>query len=580
MNKAVFLLTFLTIAHFSYCQKNLETVFEKSSGKETATYDETTTYYHSLDTSSPYVKVVEKGLTDSGKPLHLVILDIDQDFDFKESRDKGKFILLINNGIHPGEPDGIEACKMLLRDYVADPSKQSLLENIVIGVIPVYNIGGAQNRNSHSRANQNGPVEYGFRGNARNFDLNRDFIKSDTRNALSFYEIFHEVKPDMFIDTHVSNGADYQYGITHLATQHNKIGGDLGVYIENKFTPDLEAKMKAKGSEITPYVNVFNTTPDEAGFTQFLDGARYSTGYTTLFHTLGFMIETHMLKPFDMRVKATYRFIESMIELAKEQGENIQALRKERAKFFIPGNLHSIAWKLDRSEPKQIDFKGYVGEQKESEVTGQTRLFYDVNQPFTKTIPYYNTFVSAAEVQIPLGYAIPQGWHQVIERLKLNQVPFKKLTSDSAINVEAYRIEKFNTSSSPYEGHYPHNRVEVSKKKKTIDLRAGDYIFFVDQATGRYLVETLEPEAPDSFFNWNFFDTILQQKEYFSPYVFEDVAKELLESNDALRTAFEKKKAEDKEFANSWYAQLDYIYKNSPYYESAHLQYPVYRIVE
>lgn len=578
MNKALFLFALLLITHFSYAQQNLETEFEKSNGKETATYDETITYYHSLDTSSPYVKVVEKGLTDSGKPLHLVILDLDQDFDFEKSRDKGKFILFINNGIHPGEPDGIEACKMLLRDYMADPSKQSLLKDIVIGVIPVYNIGGALNRNSHSRANQNGPVEYGFRGNARNFDLNRDFIKADTKNTRSFYEIFHEVKPDMFIDTHVSNGADYQYSITHLATQHNKMGGDLGAYIENKFTPNLEAKMKAKGSEITPYVNVFNSTPDEAGFTQFLDGARYSTGYTTLFHTLGFMIETHMLKPFDVRVKASYSFIESMIELANEQGENIQVLRKERAKFFSPGNLHPIAWKLDRSEPKQIEFKGYVGEQQESEVTGQMRLFYDVNQPFTKTIPYYNTFVPAAEVEIPFGYVIPQGWHQVIERLKLNQVPFKQLTSDSTINVEAYRIEKFNTSSSPYEGHYPHNRVEISKEKKEVSLMAGDYIFYVDQAAGRYLVETLEPEAPDSFFNWNFFDTILQQKEYFSPYVFEDVAKELLASDEALRSAFEKKKAEDKEFANSWYAQLDYIYKNSPYYESAHMQYPVFRI--
>jgi len=580
MNKALFLFALLLIAHLSSAQQNLETVFEKSNGKETATYDETITYYHSLDTSSPYVKVVEKGLTDSGKPLHLVILDFEQDFDFEKSRDKGKFIIFINNGIHPGEPDGIEACKMLLRDYVADSSKQALLKDIVIGVIPVYNIGGALNRNSHSRANQNGPVEYGFRGNARNFDLNRDFIKADTKNARSFYEIFHEVKPDMFIDTHVSNGADYQYSITHLATQHNKVGGDLGAYIENKFTPDLEAKMKTKGSEITPYVNVFNSTPDEAGFTQFLDGARYSTGYTTLFQTLGFMIETHMLKPFDVRVKATYSFIESMIELANEQGENIQVLRKERAKFFSPGNLHPIAWKLDRSEPKQIEFKGYVGEQQESEVTGQMRLFYDVNQPFTKTIPYYNTFVPAAEVEIPLGYVIPQGWHQVIERLKLNQVPFKQLSSDSTINVEAYRIEKFNTSSSPYEGHYPHNRVEISREKKTLDLRAGDYIFYVDQATGRYLVEALEPEAPDSFFNWNFFDTILQQKEYFSPYVFEDTAKKLLASNDALRTAFEKKKAEDKEFANSWYAQLDYIYKNSPYYERAHMQYPVYRLVK
>ena len=69
----------------------------------------------------------------------------------------------------------------------------------------------ALNRNSTTRTNQNGPESYGFRGNARNYDLNRDFIKSDTKNAKTFAQIFHLVQPDVFIDNHVSNGADYQY---------------------------------------------------------------------------------------------------------------------------------------------------------------------------------------------------------------------------------------------------------------------------------------------------------------------------------------------------------------------------------
>jgi len=578
MNKAL-IATLLLLSQLTYGQESLKTAFEISNGKQTGTYDKTIAYYHSLATSSPFIKIEEKSKTDCGKPLHLVILDLDEDFDFDVSRSKNKTIVFINNGIHPGEPDGIEASKMLLRDYLADDSKKALLKNTVIAVIPIYNIGGALNRNEHSRANQVGPESYGFRGNARNFDLNRDFIKADTENAKSFYQIFHEVNPDIFIDTHVSNGADYQYSITHLATQHSKMGGDLGEYIENKFTPDLEAKMKAKGSEITPYVNVFNTTPDDSGFSQFMDGARYSTGYTTLFHTLGFMIETHMLKPFDVRVDATYKFLESVIELANEQGENIKTLRKSREEYFKPGNLHPVTWRLDRSEPRQIEFKGYEGEKKESEVTGQMRLSYDRSKPFKKTVPYYNNFAPGVEVEIPIAYIIPQGWHEVIDRLKLNEVAFKQFKNDTTISVESYTIDKFNTSSSPYEGHYPHKQTSVLKEKKEVEFRKGDYIFYTQQFAGRYLVETLEPEATDSFFNWNFFDTILQQKEYFSPYVFEDVALELLNENDALRTAFEQRKEEDKEFAQNWYAQLDFIYKQSQYHEEAYMQYPVYRLV-
>ena len=96
----------------------------------------------------------------------------------------------------------------------------------------------------------------------------------------------------------------------------------------------------------------------------------------------------------------------------------------------------------------------------------------------------------------------------------------------------------------------------------------------------RYLLETLEPEAVDSFFNWNFFDSVLQQKEGFSPYVFEDLALTILTENPALRDSLELKKQEDEIFSQNWYAQLEWIHKNSKYYEVAHLQYPVYRVLK
>ena len=145
-----------------------------------------------LDAYFETIHMQEMGLTDSGKPLHIIIYSSDKDFSFTSDKTK----ILINNGIHPGEPDGIDASMSLIRDLALNKIKTS--RNTQIIVIPVYNIGGMLNRNSSSRANQNGPEAYGFRGNARNFDLNRDFIKSDTRNAKSFQQIFHLIQPDIF----------------------------------------------------------------------------------------------------------------------------------------------------------------------------------------------------------------------------------------------------------------------------------------------------------------------------------------------------------------------------------------------
>ena len=551
------------------------TVFEKSEGLETATYHETIQYYKDLADRYSEISIREIGDTDSGKPLHIVTLNMNGSSDNFEDLHQNNRILFINNGIHPGESDGIDATMMLYRDLVQ--GKIEAPKNTVIVTIPIYNVGGSLNRNSTTRTNQNGPKEYGFRGNARNYDLNRDFIKADTKNARTFAQIFHLVQPDVFIDNHVSNGADYQYTLTHLFTQHNKLGGDMGNYIHTKLMPQLEQKLEAKSWDITPYVNLFNRIP-ESGFTQFLDSPRYSTGYTTLFNTFGMMIETHMLKPYKQRVEGTYELMKSMIEITEEQGDNIATLRKEQSNLWSAGKSYPLTWTVDTTKTTTLNFKGYEGEMIPSELTGAKRLKYDQSKPFTKDITYQNYYRAMDSVVIPKAYVIPQGWHNVIDLLTLNNVEFTKLKNDTTFTVESYKIANYETRKSPYEGHYAHYNTNVKSSTVKLRFKKGDYLISTDQKALRYLLETLEPTAPDSFFNWNFFDTILQQKEGFSPYVWEDKAQQFLKENPKLQIEYNVKISYDEDFANNWYAQLDWIYKQSKHYEKSHLQYPVYRL--
>ena len=553
---------------------DLETNFEKSGGKETGTYEEVIDFYTQLAESSGKVSLEEFGKTDSGKPLHLVIYSPSEEFDFEDLRKKNS-IILINNGIHPGESDGIDATMMLFRDLAGDSIAAP--KNTVLATIPIYNVGGALNRNSTSRTNQNGPAEYGFRGNARNYDLNRDFIKADTRNTRSFYEIFHHVKPDIFIDNHVSNGADYQYTLTHLFTQHNKLGGELGNYLDEQIMPALEDSLAKKDWDITPYVNVFNEVPEE-GFSQFNDLPRYSTGYTTLWNTIGMMVETHMLKPYPKRVKGTYELMRSMIGIAEKDRERMKDLRNRASRKYLTDRWYPINYKPDMENPSKRNFKGYEGEMIASEVTGGERLKYDTQKPFTKEVDYYDNFIAEDTIEIPRAYIVPQGWWQVTDLLKLNQIKLEPLARDTTLYVETYSIEDFKTGEQAYEGHYKHSETRVSKTMDSVEFRKGDFVVKTFQEGARYLIETLEPEAPDSFFNWNFFDTVLQQKEGFSPYVFEDIAKNMLDENPELKERFEEKKNSDTEFSNNWYAQLDWLHKQSKHYEEAHLRYPIFRM--
>jgi len=577
MNKLLLFMLILSLNIFAQQKNNFITPFEKSKGLETATYQESIAFYTKLAATYPEINLQSMGLTDSGESLHLVLFSADKNFDLKDARNTKKTVLLINNGIHPGEPDGIDATMMLMRDIVQNKKLKRAYKNVLIAVIPVYNIGGSLNRNSTTRVNQNGPLSYGFRGNALNFDLNRDFIKNDTKNAQTFAKIFHYLNPDVFIDNHVSNGADYQYVLTHLFTQHNKLGGDLGTYLHDKMMPAVLSDLHKKGIEATPYVNVFNQVP-EVGFSQFMDSPRYSTGYTTLFNTLGMMVETHMLKAYKTRVEVTYELMKSVIKFAETNRTQIKAMRKAATANFLKQKTYPLSWQVDSTKTSTLQFEGFEGAYIKSDVTGLKRLKFYRNKPFTKPVTYYNYFKPKTIVQIPKAYIIPKEFRPVIKRLKLNNIKMTILKKDTTINVTSYHIADYKTRTPAYEGHYLHYNTEVSKTKEQVKFSKGDLYISTNQDGLRYLLETLEPSAPDSFFNWNFFDTILQQKEGFSPYVFEDLAKDILADNPQLKKDFEVKQKSDKKFAKNWYAQLHYIYMNSKYKEKAFLRYPLYRI--
>lgn len=558
---------------------NSVTVFcqdEPYLSNQTYTYDQAIDQYKMMAKKYPkFCSYQEYGISDYGLPVSLFLINKSGKFTQKELDLKPVF--LINNAIHPGEPEGVDASIKLCKDLLAD--SKLIPENVILAIIPIYNIGGAHNRNCCSRANQDGPIEYGFRGNAKNLDLNRDFIKADSKNTFAFYKIFHTLKPAVFIDTHTSNGADYQYTMTLITSQLNKMNPVLAEFVDTSMNPYLYREMEMNGFPMIPYVTTMEEIPDH-GLVDFLETPRYSTGYTNLFNTIGFVAETHMLKPFDKRMQATYDLLYTIVEFMEKNHAQLKEVRKKADENLNHTTKFALNWELDTTQFDSIPFMGFEAEYKLSEVTGQTRLFYNRERPFTKKIRYYNTYTAHDFVERPQYYVIPQAWDILIPRLKANNVEIFRLNQPVSTEAEVYDVIHFETVNGPYEGHYLHHSVEVDKNKRTVALRAGDYVIPTNNNKVRFLVETLEPHAVDSYLAWNYFDAVLQQKEWFSAYVFEDEAPLVLESKPALRAAFEEKKKTDPDFAKSSFAQLYFIYKGSDHYEPTHNEYPVYRIMK
>lgn len=552
-----------------------ETRFERSNGSESANYRELIQFYEDLDAAYPTVAMKEIGTTDVLAPLHVVYFSKDKHFDPELWKRQHKVIVLINNGIHPGEPDGIDASMLFLRDVAS--GKIPLPEHLVLAVIPVFNVGGMLNRGSFSRANQNGPESYGFRGNAQNLDLNRDFIKMDARETRSLVSLFRELDPDIFVDNHVSNGADYQHVMTLLSPNPKKQGYYMGRFLKNRLEPRLYELMSERGYDLLPYVNHWGATPDK-GWQQFYEPPRFASGYAALFQTFAFVPETHMLKPYKDRVQATYELLRCICYFAASNPEEIKGVRAMERDWLQQQREWTIDWKVDSGLHSEIPYKGYEAAYKPSEVSGMPRLYYDREKPYTRTIPFYDRYQSAQRCSVPQFYVVQQGWHKVLNRLKWNQVQMIPLKKDSLMEVTVYRLEDMETVKTPFEGHYLHSRVKYKSGKERILLHKGDVLIPLAQAARRYLLETLEPDAPDAFFAWNFFDAILQQKEHFSDYVFEDEAAKLLTENPSLRRMLEDRKRTDAAFAADGHAQLEFIYQHSPYQEPEYRRYPVFRI--
>jgi hypothetical protein len=555
------------------------TPFEKGNQNQTTTWADCVGWYEDLTRRYPRVlRFSVIGTSDAGVPIHAGVITADGEFDRAQLKREGRPVFFNNNGIHPGEPEGVDACMALVRDFCEQPERLASLGKTVFLFIPLYNVDGAHNRSNSSRVNQDGPEQFGFRGNSRHLDLNRDFVKCDSLTAKVFNRFFSEWDPDVMVDTHTSNGADYSYTMTLIHTQADKLGGNLGGFLRDIMLPRLYEEMERRGWPTCPYVNPVKDSPDQ-GIAEFLETARFSTGYAALHHTIGFMPETHMLKPFADRYHSMRALVETALDFTVHHGDRIMELR-HAAK--MEGRLRRswpIHWAMDEANPSTVRFKGYEARYKPSVLGGYQRLWYDRSAPYERDIPYYNRFPADVEVPAPRAYVVPQQWREVIERLKWNGVRVQEIEHDREEEVSYYHLAEVSARAHPYEGHMFHDEVRVERRRTLATLRRGDYLVPLDQENARYAVETLEPQAHDSFFRWGFFNSVLEKKEAYSDYVFEDEAERLLAAEPELAASFAAWKSANPHLLNDQAAVLDFIFTScTRYHEPEWRRYPVFMI--
>jgi murein tripeptide amidase MpaA len=557
----------------------LLTTAEKMHFCETGRYAESLDFARHLERASPMVRVLTLGQTPQGRALVMLVLSKDRAFTPEAATRTGKPIVLIQNGIHAGEIAGKDATAMLLRDIVVSKRFASWLDHVIVLAIPVFNVDGHERFSPYNRINQNGPAAMGFRATAQRINLNRDYVKADTPEMRAWLRMYTAWLPHLLIDNHVTDGHDQQYDLTIAMPEAQDIWPSVGDWTRLRFLPALNAAMRGDGHSIAPYADPIDPRDLSKGFSGGIFEPRYSTGYAAIQNRAALLVETHSLKTYKTRVWAHYDVMRHAIGIIASDPDALETAvktadremaRQEGKPLFLAGEVDTVA-----GEP--FMFQGVSSRMENSPIAGGPVIVYG-EQPVDIPSLLFSRVTTTVAPTIPAAYVVPREWSAVIGLLELHGVRTEPLPRDREAELEVYRFSDAKWAERPYEGHHRVSfRSEV--KRRTGMLPAGAVVVPMNQRAARVAFNILEPDAPDSAAHWGFFDTVFEEKEYFSSYVMEPIARRMLEHDSKLRDEFERRLKSDAQFAASPMERLRFFYRRSPYADSELDLYPVARII-
>jgi murein tripeptide amidase MpaA len=563
-------------------QSTWATEFERSGGKRTPRYDETLAYCRRLEGVSHWIRVTSFGTSPQGRKLPLVILSKENAFDPATASRTRKAVILIQSGIHAGEIDGKDASLMLMRDIAVTKSLAPLLDSTILLFVPIFNVDGHERFGPYNRINQNGPEEMGWRTTAQNLNLNRDYMKAEAPEMKAMLRLFTAWLPDLYVDCHVTDGIDFQYDITYAVEPAPYLDAGVSAWLGGTLLPSVLPMVEKSGHRIFTYVFPREDNDLTGGLNAGSSTPRFSTGFAALQNRPAVLIETHMLKPYKVRVDATYHFLLSMITVINRDPSLLRAVVREAdaavtaaGVAFDPRRMFPLAFGIGkRSEPRL--FLGVKQQMEKSRLTGGRRLRY-TQDTVSLLVPYFNEITVTDSATVPLAYIIPPEWTFVPEKLREHGVQMERLRKAATLDVESWSFTDVRFRERPFEGRH----MVTFGVRPTHGMRqfpAGSIVVRTSQRTGKLILNLLEPKGPDSFAAWGFFDPVFEQKEYAEEYVMEDVGEKLLAEDPALRKEYDGEVKADSAFAREPGTRLNWLYQHSPWRDPRLNVYPVGRI--
>lgn len=560
-------------------QEDWRLTYEKSGFLETGRYSEAVEFCKRLESASPYARVITYGTSPEGRPMTALVISKEKSFTPAAAMKSGKPLVLINNGIHPGEIEGKDADLMLARNILISKKEAALIDKVNLLIIPVFNVDGHERFGAYNRINQNGPKEMGWRVTSQNLNLNRDYVKADTPEMRAWLKLFHDWNPDFFFDNHTTDGGDWQYTVAQAMPLAQTQDAAL-VQWSKRLLENIEPKLKADDHLMSPYFGGFNEQSPESGFSVEDFSPRYSHGYGAAVNRPAMLVETHVLKPYKRRVEATYSINKRTIEYIGATASELKKLVTQADAALSKGidgtNVVLSSHTADKWRP--FTFYGFEFTPYQSDISGAEIRKWDTSKPITVQSRIRDTFEPELTITAPFAYAVPPQWTDVIDLLQIHGMRFRKTQERHTGAFDTYRFENIQFPRAPFEGRFmPSFRTAAIREERTLPI--GTVLVSTSQPGGKLLMHLLEPDAPDSLARWGFFNAMFEEKEFFEDYAMEPIAKRMLDNDPELRRKFEEA-LKDPAFANNPRQRLAFFYDRSRYFDKWLKKYPIARLTK
>lgn len=548
-----------------------QTPAEKSNLSDSPNYETTFKYLERLVESDKRLQKLSIGKSPQGRDIWMIVATKDGHSNATSLIEQNRPTLLVQAGIHSGEIDGKDAGMMLLRDIVHG-NKGHLLDNVNLLFVPILSVDGHERRSPFNRVNQRGPVSMGWRTNAQNLNLNRDYSKLDTPELQHLVRVVNEWQPDLYLDVHVTDGEDYQYDITYGYNLRHADSPNISQWLDKHFRTEIDIALHNNGHLGGPLIFGIEKKDFSKGIYGWTASPRYSNGYGDVRHLPTVLVENHSLKPYRQRVLGTYVLLEQSLKTLASHGSSLRtAIKKDRNSR---ADKQVLKWKLDMENPELNDFAGIEYIKRVDDLTGIEFIQWNGKPKTYKSLPTYWARLPDVVVNTPEYYWIPPQFVTVIERLSIHGIEFERMNEPVKLEGTELVVKEFKISDKPFEGHQQPT-ASFDERKKTVTLPVGSVRVATDQSLGKLAVALLDPRGPDSLFAWGFFNQIFQRTEYIEDYALIPLIRKMIKENPALKEAYLHKKSNDEMFAKDAKEQLRWFYQRSAFYDSEYLKYPV-----